>query len=193
MKSISLYDLALIPELSQYPVTALLHPDMDKIVNPYLYEMGFRVDSGLQYMVSYHRRLTKEACSGFVIVGEIRGDVEFLNSVWCTAEDRIIQAGSIDQSLAKELSVLMGCKMSDDTLYSFDQEEAKELWQEQEEIDRIESELEALEIILKNVRGDQKKRDGSFKKPRDYHEEEPPQKVRKPKANRSTLKHRKID
>jgi hypothetical protein len=43
---------------------------------------------------------------------------------------------------------------------------------------------------MDNIRGDQKKRDGSQKRPRDYFEAEQIEKVRRKKKDRSTLRHR---
>lgn len=190
MKSVSVTDLQLIPELSGYSIFDFLNPKNDEVVNEYLYEMGFDVDKGVEYTVSYHRNWQKQALVGYVIVGEMRNDWQFKRSSWCSAEDRLIAAGSRDLSLAKELAAMMNIQIEYGSIYSLEQEEDKEFYMDQEDIDRIEDEMELLEEVMKNIRGEQHKKDGSLKRPRDYHEQESYEKVRRKKKNRTTLKHR---
>lgn len=191
-KSVSVYDLQLIPELAHFSIFDFLNPQNDATVNPFLYEMGVDVERGLEYTCSYHRTLSKQAKVGYVITGEMRSDKEFLLSPWCSSEDRLIAAGRVDISLARELGAMMNAQISYDNTDELEEAEVGEYLQDQEDIDRIEDEMEVMEQMLKHVRGEQKKRDGSFKKPKDYHSEEPYEKVRRKKKNRSTLKHREL-
>lgn len=190
MKSISIKDLLLAEPLAKLNQFDVLHPDNDYLVNPVLHQMGFDLSRGLEYTVSYHRRLNKEDCVGFVITGEVRTDREFLSSPWCSAEDRMIAAGRVDSSLALELAKMMNVQIDYGSRFALEDEEQKELWQENSEIERIEDELLALGVVLDNIRGNQLRRDGSRKRPQDYHVEEAYEKPRKKKDNRSTLRHR---
>ncbi len=194
MKVVSYTDLQMIPELSKFNMFDFMHPNNDDVVNKYLYTMGFDFErSGLEYRVCQHRNLKGEKVIGLQIAGEIRIDREFLSSEWCTAEDRMIACGLYDRSLGDDLSKAMNVQVQYGSVHALDDEESmKEHWQQQEEIERIEDELATLGIVLDSIRGDQRKRDGSLKRPRDYHEVEPYERVRRKKKNRSTLKHREI-
>lgn len=192
MKSVSAKDLLLVSSLSHFTQFDILNPANDFVVNPVLHTLGFALDRGLEYIVSYHRRLNKEACCGVVVVGEVRTDREFLLSPWCSAEDRIIAIGTYDKSLSLELSKMMGVQIDYGSKFALEDTELKELWQEDEDISRIEMELEALEQVLKNVRGEQRRKDGSLRRPQDYHFEEPCEKERRKKKNRVSLKHREV-
>lgn len=193
MKTISYYDLQLIPELSHLSQFDIMSPDNDYLVNPFLHKIGFDLERcGLEYRVCQHRSLTGKIVLGLQIAGEVRIDREFLSSPWATAEDKMIAAGRYDRSLGNELSNMLGVTVQYGNVFALDDEEQKEHWMTQEEIERIEDQLASLGIALENTRGDQRKRDGSLKRPRDYHEQEVFEKVRKKKANRSTLKHREI-
>lgn len=193
MKSISVKDVRLISALSHLSDFEVVHPDFDATVNPYLFEYGFDLSKGLFYTVSHHRRLDRSACTGFVITGEVRCDAAFRLSPFCSVEDRLIAAGKYDQSLARELAAMCNVAQSNyGVSFALDNEEEKELYQDQETIDKIEDELEALEAVLLNIRGNQHRRDGSLKRPQDYHFEEPREKERRKKKNRVSLKHREV-
>ncbi len=193
MKSVSTSDLVLIPALSHFSQFDFLSPENDHVVNPFLYEMGFDLDFGLEYRCCYHRNLQKQCLTGYMIVGEVRTDREFMTSVWCTAEDKVIAAGKFDLSLAQELSRMSGIGVDYDNPYGLEMEEMNEFELDLSETERIEDELVALQAVLDNVRGDQFLRSGRRKKPHEYHQEEPYQKERKKKRNRTTLKHRHIE
>lgn len=191
MKHISANDLSLIPSLSHFNQFDILNPANDCVVNPVLYEMGFAIDLGLCYTVAHHRRLTGEVCTGFLILGEVRTDREFRLSPWCSVEDRMICAGKTDISLARELAGMSGVSQSQyGGSFAPEDEEMNELHQDLDDIERIEAEMEALGIVLEAVRGNQHRKDGSRKRPIDYHQEEAYDKPRKRKENRTTLKHR---
>lgn len=191
MKSISTLDLKLVDELSKYTIFELIHPDNDDIVAPVLYEYGMDTNKGVEVVCSHHRRLNREAATSFVFVGEVRCDAAFRLSPFCSVEDRLIAAGKHDQSLAKELAAMSKVSQSAYGLsYALDDEEAGELHQDKEDIERIESELEVLEQMLMHIRPEQHRKDGSLKKMREYNKQDVYEKVRKKKDNRSTLRHR---
>lgn len=190
MKSISTYDLLKVSSLAHLSIFDLINPQYDYLVNEVLWEYGLDVDRPLIYEVTYHRCLDKQAKVGFVIIGEVRQDKQFRLSPWCTAEDRMIAAGKKDLSLARELAGMMNIQNNYGSEFALEDEEAMELWQDQDEIERIEDELASMRIVLDNVRGNQFKRNGTRKLAHEYHEQEPYQKERRKKKNRSTLKHR---
>lgn len=190
MKTVSYADLKLIPQLAHLSHFDFMHPDNDSLVNEYLWLMGFNIHAGIEYRICHHRRLTGEAIVGLQIAGEIRTDREFLSSPWCTAEDRMVACGITDRSLGDDLARAMNTQVEYGGAFSLEDEEHKELWMTEAEIEKIEDEMEALMPLLHSIRGDQHRRDGSLKRPRDYHEQEAFEKVRRKKRNRTTLKHR---
>lgn len=192
MKTISWKDLTIIPELSHLTQWDFMNPQFDYLVNPYLYTLGFELGLGLEYRVCQHRTLSGEAIVGLQIVGEIRTDRAFLASPWATAEDRMVACGRTDRSLGDDLSKAMNVQVSYGNVFALDSEEQKELWMTQEEIEAIEDQIELMGNILKDVRGDMRRRDGSLKRPKDYFESEPYEKVRRKKKDRSTLRHREV-
>lgn len=194
MKAISCLDLQLIPELSHLNIFEIVHPDNDEIVAPFLYEFGMDMNKGVEVVCSHHRRLNRQAATSFVFVGEVRTDNAFRLSPFCSVEDRLIMAGKTDLSLAKELASMANVAQTNyGVSFALDNEEAGELHQDKEDIDRIESELELLETMLSHIRPEQRRKDGSLKKMREYNSQETYERPRKKKANRSTLKHRQID
>jgi hypothetical protein len=193
MKVVSTHDLKLIPELAHFSLFDLINPDNDAVVNEFLWTMGLDIDRPLEYDVSYHRTLTKKSVVGFVIIGEVRTDRQFRLSPWCTAEDRMIAAGKKDVSLARELAAMMNIQNGYGSEQSLEDEEVGELFQDQSEIERIEDELTAMKVVLDNIRGNQYKRNGTRKLAHEYHEQEPYQRERRKKKNRTTLKHRFIE
>lgn len=194
MKSISALDLQLIPELSHLNIFEIVHPDNDDLVAPFLYEFGMDMNKGVEVVCSHHRRLNRQAATSFVFVGEVRTDNAFRLSPFCSVEDRLIMAGKTDLSLAKELASMANVAQTNyGVSFALDNEEAGELHQDKEDIDRIESELELLETMLSHIRPEQRRKDGSLKKMREYNNQETYERPRKKKANRSTLKHRQID
>lgn len=190
MKTISFKDIQVVlPHLSQFHMMA---KECDGEVNPILHTVGFDLNRGIEYRVCQHRTLKGEAVVGLQIVGEVRTDREFLSSPWATAEDKLIAAGITDRSLGNELSIMMGCTVQYGSVFALEGEENREHWMTQEDIEKLEDEIESLNIVLKDIRGEQRRRDGSLKRPRDYFEVEQFEKVRRKKKDRSTLRHREI-
>lgn len=196
MKAISAYDIMKISEIASLGLTQfdMMSCEHDATINKYLYEVGIDISRGVYYNVSYHRTLDKQAKVGLVFSGELRCDRAFLSSQWATAEDRMIAAGvNGDISLARELASMLGAQVEYGSSYSLEDSEDGEYLMEINEIERIEDEMEALGNALLNIRGEQKKRNGAQKKPHEYFEQEPYQKERRKKKNRSTLKHRHLE
>ncbi len=194
MKSISVYDLQKVSTLQKYNIFEIISPELDDILEDVLWEYGIDTCKGVEFVVSYHRCLDKQKRVGFMVVGEVRADAQFRLSPFCSVEDRMIAAGKRDMSLAKELSAMQNFSQTNyGSEIALEMEEEGELYQDMEEIERIEAEMEAMERALYNIRGEQRKRSGSLKTLREYHEAEPYEKPRRKKKNRTTLKHRHIE
>jgi hypothetical protein len=165
-----------------------MNPANDHLVNPVLHTIGFDLERGLAYNVALHRSWDKQVGVGLIISGECRTDRLFQLSEWCTAEDR--QIGQGDLSLAEHLASMERSQ----TNYSEgnELEEDKEAYLEQDEIEAIEDEIMNMSMVLRAVRGDQYRRDGSLKRPQDYHQEEAVDRKRKKWTKRSNAKREQI-
>lgn len=154
--------------------------------------MGFNCkDFGLEYKCAYHRNLQKQCVVNYMITSEVRTDREFMTSPWCTSEDKVIASGKKDLSLAAELGKMSGISVEYDNIFGLEMEEQFEHDLPLDEIERIEDELRAMNVVLENVRGNQFLRSGRRKLAAEYHTEEPYQRERRKKKDRSTLRHRK--
>lgn len=158
MKTISVTDLKLIPELSHLRMIDFIDPKNDALIAPYLEELGFDLDYPIEYMARQHRNLQGKVVIAYMIAGEISCNEKFLKSAFATAEDRIIAAGYRDLSLAKDMA--RGMHTSRDIEgevegFSPDQANPDE--------DDILMQIKVLDDLLLDVRGDPYKEDGSRK------------------------------
>lgn len=188
MKVISGRDIRKVSFLSHLSDIELMSPANDHLVNPVLHTIGFDLERGLSYNVALHRSWDKIVAVGLVISGEVRQDRLFQLSEWATSEDR--QIGQSDISLACHLAS-MECSQ---TSYSegSELEEDKESWMDEDEIEAIEDEIMSMSMVLRATRGSQQRKDGSVKRPSDYHQEEEYERPRKKWTKRNNLKKQEI-
>lgn len=168
MKSISVTDLQLIPELSHLRMFDFIHPDNSEKIAPFLKEMGFDLDYPVVFEASQHRNLQGKVVIAYTIYGEIECNDSFRKGAWCSLEDRAILAGYQDLSHAEEMGKLQsrvpnyytgGADKIDDATGL--------LWlpanQLNEDEQGILDQIKILEQVLLEVRGNPFKRDGSRK------------------------------
>lgn len=190
MKAISVYDLKLIPELSHLTYFDMVHPDNDKLVNPFLEEMGFDLEYPLMYTVSQHRTLQNTVELGYVIRGEVNISRKHITGPWSSLYDRMVAAAVTDPSLCVELCRQMNTSLDYTAFTSRGSNSPgspvdnfpEDLTDPDEQ--GILMQLQLLEEILFEIRGSQYKADGSLKMPADYHatEEEPKQRKRRKRS-----------
>lgn len=185
MKTISVTDLKLIPELSHLNYVEMIHPDNDDLVNSFLEKMGFDILKPLEYRAYQHRNMQGQVVINFLIAGEISQDRKYLTGPFGSFEDRKIVAGMRDKSLFEELHSL-GSRCHDYGLSSSIDENVpnREEDEHKAEEKRIAAEISLLEDVLYHVRGSQFKLDGSFKTPYDYKFPEVPPKKRRKKQRK---------
>lgn len=178
MKSISCHDLKLITALKDFSIFDLVHPKNDHIVHPFLEVMGFDMNKGLMYTVSQHRTLQKTVEVGYVIRGEVNRSRKHLTGPWGTLEDRIMVAGLEDIELCKDLcdrAVIRRLDYSDfNEAYDDGYQDVGNTFPdslENPDESAITSQIKVLEDILFDLRGDQRRDDGSYKTSEDYRKE----------------------
>lgn len=152
----SFRDLRLIDEVAQYNEIELLHPDRDPMMKKYLSQLGFDTDYGVLYAANKHRDMQGNVAIGFRAVGEISINRSFINSPLCSTIERIIAAGVTDQSLAQELSRMMGNSVAfisnDADVGSEDDDEFPEDLIELD-YEEVTAQIKALEAIRDIIRG----------------------------------------
>lgn len=117
---LSVRDLMLCEELSHIPnEVSLLHPDNDALVASLLEQVGFNIKKEWTYIPSLHRDMREKAQVGFQIVGEYNTDPKYRHLLDMT--DKIVVAGMVDPSLAKEMLEIMGKRFQ----YKNDEEDVK--------------------------------------------------------------------
>ena len=161
MRVMSVYDLQLIPALSGLSMFDFVNPANHELLIPYLKTLGYDLLRPVEFIASQHRTMAGKVVIGYQVVGEISQDREFLLSPFCTAEDRIIAAGSKDLSLANE----MARSMTTCREYGSDGAVVEGFPADQANPDEAEI-LEAIrvyQVVMEIARGDQFKSDGSRK------------------------------
>ncbi len=175
MKTFSVTDLKLIPELSHLRMLDFIDPKNDKLIAPYLRIVGFDLDYPVQYIPSKHRNLQGQEIIAYQIVGEVECNESFLNGPWATTEDRIIAAGYRDIGKAEDMAQALTSARDYDSgvVEGFppdlaNPDEAEILMQ-----------IKVLEDLLLNVRGSPFKQDGSRFTLAEWGVAEAPEKKRK--------------
>lgn len=171
MKKISISDLMTLEEFKELKNEASFLPiTVDKLVLKTLHTLGLDKHKGYKIVAENHRNLQGKVLTGYVYIGEIRNDKEYLNSPFCTAEERIIATSTKDFSLTQEL-LKMSWGNSD---YGSFQEEIdddgkpakaspalkenfEDNWEDHSKY------IETLQQIVENVRGCSMGEDGSLK------------------------------
>lgn len=178
MKTISVTDLKLIPELSHLRMLDFIDPKNDELIAPYLKVLGFDLEYPLEFKACQHRNLQGKVVIAYLIAGEVECNRAFLTGEFATVEDRIIAAGYSDMSLANQLSSSLSTSREYDSgiVEGF----PPDLINPNE--DDILGDIKVLEDLLLEVRGDPFKQDGSRKTLADQHTIEVPEKKRKKTA-----------
>jgi hypothetical protein len=159
MKTISITDLQLIDDLKHLRQMDFIDPANANIIAPFLKIIGFDLDYPVQFVPSQHRNMQGKVVIGFQLVGEVECNDSFLKSSLATVEDRIIAASYSDLSLARKLQggLITGRMYGEDVQEAF----PPELVNPDEK--EIRSQIEQLEAILLEIRGNPHKNDGSLK------------------------------
>jgi hypothetical protein len=175
MKTISVTDLKLIPQLAHLRMLDFINPTNDELIAPYLKQLGFDLDYPIEYLARQHRNLQGKVVIAYMIAGEVECNSAFLHSPLATVEDRIIAAGYRDLSLASQLSKSLSTSREYDSgiVEGF----PPDLVNPDE--DEILMQIRVLEDLLLEVRGEPFKNDGSRKTLAEQHVAEEPEKKRK--------------
>lgn len=167
MKRVSFRDVLLCEGFEHLNEFDLLPVDMDEQVLPILFQLGIDTNKGYQIVANKHRTLTGKIATGFIYDGFVRIDKAFQKSPFCTIEDRIAAAGVSDPSLALDMCASMNATLNygsfseDGELEELPTGIANLLYVEGHE--SATNELDALNVICYNVRGDPYGTGGSLK------------------------------
>lgn len=179
MKSISVTDLQLIPELSHLRMIDFIDPKYDTLIAPFLRKLGFDLDFPIEYAPSQHRNLQGKVVIAFRIIGEVECNNAFLTSEWATAEDRIIARGYRDLTIAGDMAkqLTVGRDYGHDDQGQGEKGFPPELTNENEK--EIKTQINVLEGLLMIVRGNPFRQDGSRATLAEYGVAEVPEKTRR--------------
>lgn len=161
---LSMRDILKIPELSKYNEVELINPDMDKILKPWLWQLGYDTEYEWEYIPSKHRDLTGKVAIGFQVSGEISLRREFINSPMCNTTERIAATGYHDPSLTRELSSMQGSKVDYNHLSEVDGDEEDEFGDTlvlkgpdkegvEEDYEWVSLQIRQLEVLRDTIRG----------------------------------------
>ena len=174
MKTYSVLDLQLIPELSHLRMIDFVDTKNDSLIAPFLKVLGYDLDYPLIYSASQHRTLSGKVVVGYIIAGDIEHNASFLDSSWATVEDRIIVSGYSDLGFSDEMATMLSSRdYTGASVEGF----SPELTNPDEA--NILMQIKILEDILLAARGSPFKQDGSRKTLADMHVTEVPEKQRK--------------
>jgi hypothetical protein len=162
MKTISVTDLKLIPELSHLRDIDFIDPANTELIKPFLKVLGFDLDYPVEFIPSQHRNLQNKVVISYQIVGEVECNAAFLTSQWATAEDRMIAAGYRDLGLAKDLasSSTIGRNYGGSDNEAVLEALAPDMLNPDEQ--EIAAQIQTLKDLLLIVRGNPYKADGSL-------------------------------
>ncbi len=145
----------MIPEFKGIREIDLLHPDMDSRVAPYLNEFGIDVRLPFSVVAANHRDFSNKVGVGYMYLGEMRRDREYLNSPWCNMVERVSIAYSKDYSLGQELVQLMNRTFDAKALSEIDEKEWEEEYQVDENFEANSKLIATLIAVRDSVRGEQ--------------------------------------
>ena len=172
MKSVSFRDVLLCEGFENLNEFDLLPIEMDEKVLPTLFKLGIDTNKGYKIVANQHRTLTGRIATGYLYDGFVRIDKEFRKSTFCTIEDRIAAVGCTDPSLAPDMCASMNATLNygsfseDGELEELPTGVAKLLYVEGHEA--ATNELDALNAICYNVRGNPYGVGGSLKTHAEY-------------------------
>lgn len=182
MKTISVTDLKLIPELAHFRPIDFIDPKNDALIAPYLKVLGFDLDYPIEYLARQHRNLQGQVVIAYMIAGEVDINSKFLTSSLATSEDRIIAAGYKDMSLANEMSRSLSTSRD----YNSGVTEAFPAELTNPDEAAITEQLEMLESLLDMMRPNRYGEDGCLKTLTEYHA--PPVEPVKKERRKRTVK-----
>lgn len=104
MKTFSVTDLQLFPELAHLRMLDFIDPKHTDVIAPFLKLVGFDLDYPIQFVPCQHRNLQQKIVIAYMVVGEVECNESFLSSPWATTEDRIIAAGYKDLGKADDMA-----------------------------------------------------------------------------------------
>lgn len=154
----SFYDIVKIPEFSDCTVFDLLPREMDSVVAPWLFLLGYDIDKGIRIQASKHRTVNKKDVVGYSYVGLERNDKEWLSNKNCSMSARIhsqkdphLASDMVKMSMegtteSKFIAMCIGAGGKDGTTRVVKSDE-DENWQENLSV------IRALRDIQKSVRG----------------------------------------
>lgn len=171
MKSISVTDLKVVPELAHLRLIDFINPENDKLIAPYLKALGFDLDFPIEWIPSQHRNMQGKVVIAFRIVGDTECNDKFLSSPFATSEDRMIARGYQDLGLAHDMAKQMttGRDYGGDGEGQSEKGFPPELTMDNEDV--VKMQIQTLKDLLVIVRGDPFNEDGSRKTIYDYHED----------------------
>ena len=156
MKNISFRDLQLCSKFSGMNEIQMLKLSNDDDMAWVLQQIGFDTQYAVSYVPLVHRDMRNTVGLGFMAVGEINMNSEFIDSPLCTLTERMIAAAYIDPSLTRELSNLMGMRVNFRTLLENGSASAsKDLPEDMLEPDRdlVAKQITDLEELRDSIRG----------------------------------------
>lgn len=175
MKSISVTDLRLIPELSHLRMFDFIDPKNDSLIAPFLKVLGFDLEYPVQFVPCQHRNMQGKVVIAYTITGEVECNRAFITSPWASVEDRMIAAGYRDIGLAEDMAqrLTTGRDYGDDGNEGFSQDQCNP------DESGIIQQIKVLEDLLLIARGSPFKQDGSRATLAEYGVLEAPEKKRK--------------
>ena len=112
-KVVSFSDLLACSELSHIRnEIELLSIDNDDLMGNILGQIGFDIEFPISYEASKHRNLQNKVVVGFCAIGEIDINSKYIRSNLCSLTERIIATVYTDPSLTRQLSGLVGMRMT---------------------------------------------------------------------------------
>lgn len=185
MKSISVTDLQLIPELSHLRVIDFIDPKYDELISPFLSKLGFDLDFPIEYAPSQHRNMQGKVVIAYRIIGEVECNNKFLTSEFATAEDRVIARGYRDLGLAGDMAkqLTTGRDYGGEGEGQSEKGFPPELTNDDEQA--IKNQINSLAGLLMIVRGNPFRQDGSRATLAEYGVPEVPEKTRRKAVRKS--------
>lgn len=107
MKTYSVTDLQLIPELSHLRMIDFINPVHTALISPFLRVLGYDLDFPITFVPSQHRNMQGKVVIAYMVVGDVECNASFLGSVWATTEDRVVAAGYKDLGAAETIASAM--------------------------------------------------------------------------------------
>lgn len=160
MKVFSVTDLMLIPELSHFRQIDFIKPENTEKLLPFLKILGYDVLYPIVFRPSKHRNLQNQVVISYQIIGDIELNSSFQDSVWCTAEDKIIARGYTDLTVSEDMAAIMtACRSYGDTGSHDDGFPVDQCEPDEKE---VLAQIKQLEELLLQIRGNPYRKDGSI-------------------------------